>query len=145
MLDIIVVTHGKMSDGIKDAVNTIVGMDEGIEAYNLLSGKEVSLLGNELYERLIVSTQLNEVVILTDLVSASPYNQSIIALNQLPEDKKQKVRIIGGVNLPMVLEAFNHRLLGTDFLEAVKLIEQQGHSGIGMWQPVTDHDDEDDF
>lgn len=150
MFGIIIATHGTMSDGIKDAVKTIVGLADDIETVNLLSGESVEDLGKDILDKIKIVDQDSGVIIFTDLVSASPYNQSMLAISQLESGKKNKVHVIGGVSLPMVLEAINHRLLNTEIDKAVEEILFQGKESIGHWQisqveSDNDDDEDDDF
>lgn len=150
MFKIIIATHGEMSTGIKDAVSTIVGMDGNIHSLNLISGKNVDDLGNEYLEILKNDSDEQGALILTDLISASPYNQALLAINELEEEKRNNVYIIGGVNLPMVLEAVNHNLLNSNLHDVIDLISNQGKEGIVTWNVKLlsldeDTDDEDDF
>lgn len=148
MIGIIIATHGKMSDGLKDAADVIVGITQNMETVNLVSGQEVNTLGDAIFEAIGKVNQGDGVVILTDLVSASPYNQSMLAIDKLEEDLKQSVYIVGGVSLPMVLESINHQLINTPIAEAVEAIANQGKNSIGSWH-ISDmddlDDDEDDF
>lgn len=147
-MDIYIVTHGKMSDGLKDAANVIVGMTNNVTTFNLLTDTPVEELGNQINDSL-QNTSEEGIVILTDLVSASPWNQSTLAINQLESEYKDKIHVIGGVNLPMLLEAINHQLINTPIEEAVKAIENQGKNSIDSWNisdvDTDDSDDDDDF
>lgn len=150
MFGMLVATHGTMSDGVKDAVGVIAGMSDNIETVNLLSGAPVEELGSQILNKIQELNTGDGVIVFTDLVSASPYNQSILAINQLDDEKKEEVHIIGGFSLPMVIEAVNHQLIGTSIEEAVKLIEDQGKASIGTWNIKDvnlddDSDDDDDF
>lgn len=149
MIGVVIATHGSMSDGLKDAANVIVGMVENIETANLNAGDDVNNLGKQIKTAIQDADQGDGVIILTDLVSASPYNQSILAINQIEENKQQDVHVIGGVSLPMVLEAINHQLINTPLEEAVKAIEKQGKESIDTWHitkvNTDDTEDEDDF
>jgi PTS system mannose-specific IIA component len=150
MFKIIIATHGEMSTGIKDAVVTIFGIGDDISTLNLISGKNVDDLGKEYLELLADPACENGVLIFTDLVSASPYNQALLATSRLEETKQSKVFIIGGVNLPMVLEAVNQNMLNSDLSQIVEGIAAQGKEGIGTWDAsllagADDEDDDDDF
>ncbi|WP_124059300.1 PTS sugar transporter subunit IIA [Vaginisenegalia massiliensis] len=148
MIGIVIATHGKMSDGMKDAVNTIVGLSDQIVTCNLVNGQSVESLGQDIKVAIESVDEGQGVIVFTDLVSASPYNQTIMAISRLPETKKAEVYILGGVNLPMVLEAVNHRLLNTDISIAVQSIMQQGATSMGTWnvsqlEESTDVEDDD--
>ncbi|CYU86625.1 TPA: PTS sugar transporter subunit IIA [Streptococcus suis] len=146
MFKIIIATHGEMSTGIKDAVETIAGIGEDISTLNLISGKDVNDLGREYLELLESPSYDKGVLIFTDLTSASPYNQALLAINSLEQSKQSNVFVIGGVNLPMVLEAVNHNLLNSDLKDVVDLITSQGKSSIEIWDAthLENADDEDD-
>ncbi|UUX33415.1 PTS sugar transporter subunit IIA [Fundicoccus culcitae] len=151
MLGIVIATHGSLSDGLKDAVNVIVGIADNIETVNLVQGQAVDTLGEEIKAAINRANTGEGVLVLVDLLSASPYNQAVLAINQLPDDLKNKVYIIGGVSLPMVLEAVNHQLINTPIEEAVDAIVNQGKESVGSWSLADiandsdDDDDEDDF
>ncbi|SDI68201.1 PTS sugar transporter subunit IIA [Dolosicoccus paucivorans] len=146
MFDIFVATHGTFADGLKDAVDVITGMADGIQTFKLGSSSIVEELGKDLEEKLKELNNEAGTIIFVDLLSASPYNQSLLAISQLPSEEQNNVHIIAGVNLPMVLDAINHRLLQTSVEEAVKLIQEQGRTGIGHWsaQLVNQSDVDDD-
>lgn len=144
MFGIIIATHGQMSEGLKDAADVIVGMVDGIKTHSLVKGANVENLGQDLMTSIKEADEGEGVIIFTDLVSASPYNQSMIAINQLKDD--HNVHVIAGVSLPMLLEAINHQLINTSIEEAVPLIVDQGTNGVGHWHiSMLDNDDSDDF
>ena len=148
MLGIVVATHGTLSNGIKDAAEVIVGNVENIATVNLNAGDDVEKLGKKINDAVLEVNQGDGVVVLVDLVSASPYNQSVLITNQLDPELKDKVYIIGGVNLPMVLEIINHQILETEVEVVAKSAEEQARASIGSWHAPVDGDtnnvDEDD-
>lgn len=87
------------------------------------------------------------VLVFVDLISASPYNQALLAVNELTEEKKAAAYVIGGVNLPMLLEAINHQMLHTPIEEAVEQIVKQGKDNLTVWHASAEEKnlDEDDF
>lgn len=148
MLGIVIATHGTLSDGIKDAAEVIMGNTENIITVNLNAGDDVEKLGNKINNAILEVNQGDGVVVLVDLVSASPYNQSVLVTNQLDPELKDKVYIIGGVNLPMLLEIINHQILGTQIEMIAKSAAEQAKECITSWHVSVDVDaneiDEDD-
>lgn len=148
MLGIVIATHGTLSDGIKDASEVIMGNTENIITVNLNAGDDVEQLGKKINNAILEVNQGDGVVVLVDLVSASPYNQSVLVTNQLERELKDKVYIIGGVNLPMVLEIINHQILGTQIEIVAKSAAEQAKECISSWHSPVDVDanevDEDD-
>jgi len=148
MLGVVIATHGTLSDGIKDAAEIIMGNTENIITVNLNAGDDVEQLGKKINNAILEVNQGDGVAVLVDLVSASPYNQSVLVTNQLERELKDKVYIIGGVNLPMLLEIINHQILGTQIEIVAKSAAQQAKECISSWHAPVDVDaneiDEDD-
>lgn len=150
MLGIVIATHGTLSDGIKDAAEVIMGNTENILTVNLNAGDDVEKLGKKINSSILEVNQGDGVLVLVDLVSASPYNQSVLVTNKLEQELKDKVYIIGGVNLPMLLEIINHQILGTQIEIVAKSAAEQAKDCISLWHaPVDvdmdDNDEDDDF
>lgn len=150
MLGIVIATHGTLSNGMKDAAEVIVGNTENITTVNLNAGDDVEQLGKKINNAILEVNQGDGVIVLVDLVSASPYNQSVLTVNHLAPELKDKVYIIGGVNLPMLLEVINHQILGTQIELVAKSASVQAKESIGLWHvPIDtnndDIDEEDDF
>ena len=143
MIGIIIATHGKMSDGIKDAAELIIGGTDKIETLKLFHGDDVSELGNQLTDAINKVDEGNGTIIFADLFGASPYNQSMLAINNLPADKKDNVYVITGVNLPMILVALTQNMVGASIEDAVAAILEEAGNSMVVW-PSKDNDDEDD-
>lgn len=147
MLGIVIATHGKLSDGLKDAAEVIVGTTNNIATVNLNPGDDVQELGTKIEAAIKEVDKDAGVVVLTDLVSASPYNQSVLITNGLDAALQEKVYVIGGVNLPMLLETINHQILSTSIEEIAPAVLAQGADSLDVWHvsDVEEDDDEDDF
>lgn len=148
MLGIVVATHGKLSDGLKDAAEVIMGFTENMKTVNLCAGDDVQKLGSKIHDAILEVNQGDGVMVLVDLVSASPYNQSVLAIQKLDPELKEKVYVAGGVNLGMVLETINHQLLQTPIEEVANAVSEQGKASIQTWhiQDVENQEDDgDDF
>lgn len=150
MLGIVIATHGTLSDGIKDAAEVIMGNTENIVTVNLNAGDDVEKLGKKINSSILEVNQGDGVLVLVDLVSASPYNQSVLVTNKLEQELKDKVYIIGGVNLPMLLEIINHQILGTQIEIVAKSAAEQAKDCISLWHApvdadIDDTDEDDDF
>lgn len=147
MLGIVIATHGKLSDGLKDAAEVIVGTTNNIATVNLNPGDDVQELGKQIEAAVKEVDKGAGVIVLTDLVSASPYNQSVLITNSLEPELQANVYVIGGVNLPMLLETINHQILSTPVEETAPAILAQGADSLDIWHisKVEEEDDEDDF
>ena len=75
--------HGALSDGAKDAATVIMGATENIETVNLNSGDDVQALGGQIKTAIENVQQGDGVLVMVDLLSASPYNQAVLVINEL--------------------------------------------------------------
>ncbi len=145
MLGIVIATHGTLSDGLKNSAEVIFGPTNNIKTANLNLGDDVQALGATIKESIEEVNQGDGVIVLVDLVSASPYNQSVLVTNELENPLQDSVHIIGGTSLPMLLEAINHQLIGTPVEEAAKAVIAQGKNSISDWHvSMIENDDEED-
>ncbi|OCG22194.1 hypothetical protein A9G11_07380 [Gilliamella sp. wkB108] len=124
MIGVLLVSHGKMAEGIKDSVEMIVGEAKQFETLALIPGQDIEELKANILNK---SKQLNSgdgVLILVDLYGASPYNASMACV---PEWQKQgiDVRVISGMNLPMTITAVCNR----EFSSLVDLTNESIEAG----------------
>lgn len=100
MFSIIVTTHGELTNGFDHTIKMILGEQENLY-FNMFSSTQTT----EEYENEILQTISNidnqrEILILTDLFGGTPWNiSSKLALSN------DRIKVISGVNLPMVIEA----------------------------------------
>ena len=145
-MQILIVTHGELAAGFKDAAEVIFGEVKGITTIGLHSGESVEAFGEKIYATLAGFDENESVLIIADLLSASPYNQSVLSVNKLDEKRAENVRLIAGANLPMVLEGINQQLLGSDLEAAVNELKNYTISDDYVWKKsVVEEADEDDF
>ena len=99
MVGIIVVSHGSMAEGMLDAARMIVGDMEGIVAVSLKEEDAVENLMDRISDAIPAVDTGDGVLILVDVFGASPFNASSrLAM------VRDKIEVISGVNLPMLLE-----------------------------------------
>ena len=146
-MQILIVTHGELAAGFKDAAEVIFGEVKGIATIGLHSGESVEAFGEKIYETLAGYDENESVLIFADLLSASPYNQSVLSVNKLDAKRAENVRLIAGASLPMVLEVINQQLLGSDLEAAVNELKNYTISDDYVWKKsvVEESDDDDDF
>ncbi|KPG73862.1 PTS sugar transporter subunit IIA [Enterococcus sp. RIT-PI-f] len=149
MIGIVLATHGQLSTGFKDAAEVIMGSVENIAVVNLNQGEDIQVLGEKIHEAIHETDQGAGVIVFADLLSASPYNQSVLTISQLKEPLQEMTYVIGGVNLPMLLEAINHQFLSTPIELAVESVLKQGESSMALWRNTSvidsSTDEDDDF
>lgn len=100
MYNILVVSHSTLCKGLNDAVMMIMGTDSKVE-YLGLDEDGVEKFHQSLKEKLDnLKKDREEILILADLFGGSPFNRSLMEATQ-----NENIKIITGVNLPMLMEA----------------------------------------
>lgn len=99
MVGFLIVTHTAIAEEMVEAVRQIIKEKPHLEFINLDSDRPAAESQQQIREALLRLGQKNGVIILTDLLGATPSN--ICRDFCVP----QKIEMITGCNLPMVLKA----------------------------------------
>ncbi|HQD08004.1 MAG TPA: PTS sugar transporter subunit IIA [Coprothermobacter proteolyticus] len=98
----LIVTHGRLGEGLLDAMQMIAGPQEKVDFVSLKEGDSI----DELKERILSAVKMLDdgsgVLVFVDMFGASPSNAAAYLLNE-------NVEVITGVNLPMLLEIVSFR------------------------------------
>lgn len=125
MIGVLVATHGEMAKGLFDAIDMICGTQEKFSIVSLKRGQDAESFGEELGEKINELNSDEGVVVLVDLLGATPMNQSALNLY-----KSDEVEVITGVNLPMVVTATMERDYFSDIKELVEKIKNDGKDSV---------------
>jgi PTS system mannose-specific IIA component len=106
MIGIVLVAHGALADGLKNAAEMIVGPQERLRTVGMQPAADLDSLRGEIEAAAFAVGAENEVLVLADLMGGSPANASAaLALQGVP--------VICGVNLSMLLEVLMNRDQGS--------------------------------
>lgn len=120
-------THGEMATGMMDSLRLIMGEQEQYQTLGLKHGDDIVEFSEKIQAGICQLDRGDGVLVLVDLFSASPYNQAAMSFNQL---KDHHYRLVSGVNLPMIIEAFNQRMIGSDLETMYQAAMTAGKDGI---------------
>ena len=123
MLGLLVLTHGRLAEELVQAVTTIVGPAEGVEAVSIDWDDDVDDARKKINNAIARVGAKEGILILTDMFGGTPTN---IALSLL---ESGKVEVITGVNLPMLIKFMNLRDQAK-LLDVSKRIAEQGRHAI---------------
>ena len=98
MIGVVVVTHGNLGKELIRAAELIKGELKGVLPVTVDAAKGVEDLKKEMTSAIKKADTGQGVLILTDLFGGTPSNISLSFL------KKDKVEVVTGVNLPMLLK-----------------------------------------
>lgn len=124
MVNLLIICHGTMAEGLVDALSLIVGPQEGIRAIGLRAADAIDELGDRIQAAIDELDQGDGVLILVDMVGASPFNVSArIAV------ESERLEVVTGVNLPMLLETAMQRD-SSNLQELAAIAKQAGEGSI---------------
>lgn len=124
MIGLIVITHGDFGRQLIKAAQVILGEQKDVWALSLHERDGLETLSERVEKILTEGNEQSEgKVILVDMFGGTPANASLKFVND------EKVEIISGVNLPMLIAGLNYRR-SLPLKELAELIRQKGEQGI---------------
>lgn len=144
MVGMLLVSHGKMAEGMMDTLGMVMGKQERLDHVSLVMGEDYDVFESEICDKIRELNDGDGVLVLVDLFGASPFNVSQKAAHAL-EAEGIKVGILSGMNLGMVVEALAMRQ-GTSLDDVLAIAMNAGRTGIDVpARPETAQDDGDDY
>ena len=137
MINLIVATHGKMSEETVNLTKMVLGESEQLDFVTFVPGEGPEDL-IEKYNKIISGYDAEGTLFLVDLFGGSPYNA---ACRVVAETKNTDV--ITGVNVPMLLEVLDAREEISDVSELVQVAKNSGISGIKIFSEMFSANDDD--
>ncbi|MCI1985032.1 MAG: PTS sugar transporter subunit IIA [Lactobacillus sp.] len=138
-MKILVTSHGGLCEGILESYEMLAGSTKGITALSLRSD-DTGEFKQELSDW-IDQQQDEPLLILCDIHGGTPYNESYRAFLK----NGDRVRIVTGLNLPMLLETGLALPQGLDISKMVALALKAGREAVSAAERVAATDDVIDF
>jgi len=144
MIGIVIATHGDFAKGIHHAVEMFFGEQENVKSVGLQPEDNADDFQSKIEQLVSDVDQGAGVLILTDLNGGTPFNRSLFIKSN---DPHRQIEVFSGVNLPMVMDAINHQMLGSDLATTVASITKEATEGIHQAVIIesVSSDDDDDF
>ena len=137
MVGVIICTHGNSAPELLKSAEMICGKQENCQTVSFKEGESLEQLKSEISEK--ISQLKGTVFCLTDLKGGTPFNTLVSLLKSNPE-----MKIITGVNIPMLLELFINRSQ-LEKEELLSGIMEAGKTGIYRYQDVEPSADDEEF
>jgi PTS system mannose-specific IIA component len=103
MVGILLVSHYTLGECLKDTVALIIGQRDNVEALALNKNDKVEVFSEKLKKAVEKLDKGDGVIIFTDMFGGTPCNASLALFGQ-----DDRVRIIAGFNMPVVIEGIMH-------------------------------------
>lgn len=121
--------HGHFASGITSALELIMGRQSDYAALDFTAESDKDDLKDRLNATLTQLENTDQIIILADLFSGTPFNVAMEIVMKRPE-----LRLVYGLNLGMLMELVSRRRFQEDAVLAEGLIEI-GREQVGMFDP----------
>jgi PTS system mannose-specific IIB component len=105
MVNFIIASHGEFAAGIRQSGQMIFGEQENVQVVTFMPNEGPEDLMRKYEEALATFDADGQVLFLVDLWGGSPFN----AASRIQAENPDRMAIIAGLNLPMLVEAFGFR------------------------------------
>ena len=136
MIGGLIVTHGQLAHELLKAAETIDGQMQGIEAVPLEWSDSVDQAREKIREALARIGANDGVIIFTDMFGGTPSNISLSFL------EKNRVEILTGVNLPMIVKFGSLHQESDDVAAMAHVIREKGSKSIRVASDLLSNDRE---
>ncbi|GBG97418.1 mannose/fructose/sorbose PTS transporter subunit IIB [Lactococcus termiticola] len=110
-IGIVIASHGEFAAGIQQSGSMIFGEQEKVQVVTFMPGEGPDDLHAKIEAAIATFDANDEVLVLADLWSGSPFNQSSAVMNEMAD---RKIAIITGLNLPMLIQAYTERMMDAE-------------------------------
>jgi PTS system mannose-specific IIA component len=123
MIGLILVTHGRLADQFVEAMEHVVGEQQGVATVCIGPNDDMEQRRDEIAAAIAKVDIGSGVIVLTDLFGGTPSNLAISLL------EAGRVEVIAGINLPMLIRLAGARKT-MDVVEAVEAAQTAGRNYI---------------
>ncbi|MCI5871591.1 MULTISPECIES: PTS sugar transporter subunit IIB [Streptococcus] len=107
-IGIVIASHGEFAAGIHQSGSMIFGDQEKVQVVTFMPSEGPDDLYAKFNTAIAAFDADDEVLVLADLWSGSPFNQASRVAGENPD---RKFAIITGLNLPMLIQAYTERMM----------------------------------
>jgi len=98
MIGIVLVTHGRLADELRSALEHVVGTQSQIEAIAIGPDDDITQRREQIIKSVHDVDSGEGVVVLTDMFGGTPSNLAISVM------ERGRIEVLAGVNLPMLVK-----------------------------------------
>ncbi|MBQ6524960.1 MAG: PTS sugar transporter subunit IIB [Atopobiaceae bacterium] len=138
MVSIVLASHGRFSEGIKESGQMIFGPQEDVEAVVLTPEMGPDDFRAKLLAAIDSFSNKEQILFLADLWGGTPFNQ----ISKLIEERGGEDWVcVTGMNLPMVIEAYGDRMGMDTAKEIAQAIKPEAKMGVRIKPESCDVED----
>ena len=125
MIGLVLVTHGRLAEEFRHAVEHVVGAQKNFETVSIGADDDMEQRRTDIVEAVSRADTGAGVIILTDMFGGTPSNLAISVMSS------GKVEVIAGVNLPMLIKLTSVRT-NDDMSAALQEAQMAGRKYINV-------------
>lgn len=125
MIGLVLVTHGRLAEEFRNAVEHVVGPQEKFETVCIGADDDMEQRRTDIVEAVALADTGAGVIVLTDMFGGTPSNLAISVM------RSGEVEVIAGVNLPMLIKLTSVRT-GDDMAAALQEAQTAGRKYINV-------------
>ncbi len=125
MIGLVLVTHGRLAEEFRNAVEHVVGAQSSFETVSIGADDDMEQRRRDIVDAIARSDSGNGVIVLTDMFGGTPSNLAISVM------EPGRIEVIAGVNLPMLIKLTSARK-ADDMAKALELGQMAGRKYINV-------------
>ncbi|WP_159586776.1 MULTISPECIES: PTS sugar transporter subunit IIA [Chelativorans] len=129
MIGIVLVTHGRLAEEFRHAVEHVVGPQENLETVSIGAEDDMEQRRRDIVDAVSRADTGAGVIILTDMFGGTPSNLAISVMDA------GRVEVVAGMNLPMLIKLSSVRA-GNDMVLALEEAQTAGRKYINVASQV---------
>lgn len=129
MIGLVIVTHGRLAQEFRAALEHVVGSQDQIETISIGPDDDVESRREDILQAIQRTDSGQGVVVVTDMFGGTPSNLSISVMDEA------RVEVIAGVNLPLLVKLATVRV-EAELTKAVDMAKEAGRKYINVASQV---------
>jgi PTS system mannose-specific IIA component len=129
MIGLVLVTHGRLAEEFRHAVEHVVGAQQSFETVSIGADDDMEERRREIVDAVARADSGAGVIILTDMFGGTPSNLAISVM------ETGRVEVIAGMNLPMLIKLTSVRA-GDDMAASLEGAQIAGRKYINVASQV---------
>lgn len=126
MIGLVLVTHGNLASEFRSALEHVVGPQQQLETITIGPDDDMESRRQDIMDAVCRADAGEGVAVLTDMFGGTPSNLAISCMNG------QRIEVIAGINLPMLIKFASVRATGLPLEEAVAQAQDAGRKYINV-------------
>lgn len=136
MIGLIISGHGHFASGLHTSLNLIAGEPSNVEYVDFEENDTIETLKEKYYNSLKKLSECDSILALSDLAGGSPFK----TLVEVKTEIEKPMEVIGGTNLPMLLEISMTKDIFEDLSSLTDSAVDVGKSGVVKFELIIHED-----